>query len=347
MRNELRVTKPECGTIFSGPLEAPPVWIRAKWLANISLAPCEVSVLIQEWQSDLTLERPLKKGVKFTWKKPDIEWKMRAFSAPITVRKHNNLKLVSIRARVEVRAVQLDACFMFCIVEFRPKVIDFPVELAVGERFAVFDDLSQFIEFSLLINSKLWDKFQVFFHVIVKVLSKSALWTLHKTENTWTSIYMWWYIKMTTKRMKHINMTGSKIPRNKAYHLRGVHSQRIWKDSAHDLSDSRERDGDRPEILFEINVKQTDGPWAAIICSRLSLKKYENYYFAAVCLSAWSLNKNDKANLAALQTSCMSFIECKLLEVGKTRFAEKKQCDLDKNLSLALIAVARLLGTQV
>ena len=280
MRNELWVTKPECGTIFSGPLEALPVWIRAKWLTNISLAPCGVPVLIQEWQSDLALERPLKKGVEFTRKKPDIQWKMRAFSTPITVGKHDNLKLISIRTRVEVRAVQLDSCFVFRIVKFRPKVIDFPVELAVGERFAVFDDLSQFIEFNLLINSKLWDKFQVFFHVIIKVMSKSTLWTLHKKEKKWTSISIGWYTKMIRK-LKTTEWQAARYLGASHSHLLGVHSQRIWKDSAHDLSDSHERDGDRPEILFEINVKKSRKVCQLLlICSRLSLKKYENYYFA-------------------------------------------------------------------
>ena len=134
-------------------------------------------------------------------------------------------------------------------------------------------------------------------------------------------------------------MTGSKISRSKSHHLLGDHSQRIWKDSAHDLNDSRERDGDRPEILFEIIIKKSRKVCELLlIYSRLSLKKYEDYYFAGVCFSAWFLNKNEKVNLTALLVVSLNANYLKLENMIRWKVAVR---------CLALIAVARLLGTQV
>ena len=59
VRHELWVTKSEGGAIFTGPLKTLPVWVRAKRLANISLAPGRVSTLIQKRQSDFSFKRPL------------------------------------------------------------------------------------------------------------------------------------------------------------------------------------------------------------------------------------------------------------------------------------------------
>lgn len=58
VRHELWVTKSKRGAIFTGPLKTLPVWVRAKRLANISLAPGWVSTLIQKGQSDLSFKRP-------------------------------------------------------------------------------------------------------------------------------------------------------------------------------------------------------------------------------------------------------------------------------------------------
>ena len=44
---------------------------------------------------------------------------------------------------------------MLGVFEFAPKVVDLPVEFTIGERFAMFDDFSQFVDLLSLINSEL------------------------------------------------------------------------------------------------------------------------------------------------------------------------------------------------
>ena len=142
VRHELGITKSKRGAIFTGPLKTLPVWVRAKWLANISLAPGWVSTLIQKGQSDLSFKRPFQKRVVLARKEPNVHWKMRPLAAAISEGKHHDFKLVSIRTGVKWRAVQFYAVFVFRVFKFLPKVIHSPVKLTIGERFAMFNNFS-------------------------------------------------------------------------------------------------------------------------------------------------------------------------------------------------------------
>lgn len=166
MRNELWVTEAECGTILTRSLKALPVRIRAKRLANISLAPGRVPVLIQKRQSDFALKGPLQERVVFSREKTDIEWKMRPFPATISVREHHDFELVPIRTCVKRRAVQLYVCFVLGVLKFVPKVVDPPIEFTISERLTMFDNFAQLVNFLSLIKSQLWNELKMFFHAV-------------------------------------------------------------------------------------------------------------------------------------------------------------------------------------
>ena len=80
---------------------------------------------------------------------------MRTFTASVPVWKHDNLELVTVRTCVEGRTVKLNSGLVLCLCEFLPEIVYFPVELAVGERFAVFHNFTELVDLFSLINSEL------------------------------------------------------------------------------------------------------------------------------------------------------------------------------------------------